>query len=643
MRELWKLNSLIKRYPQLLLGGVVFIFLTNVFAVYAPSLIGEGVNALKDMDSAVLEPLREGAKEEALFSEPIRMDLPPSLRWISSVFAPDAEISLIASKDNALAWMKQLALWQAGLFLLAYLIKGIFLFFTRQTIIVMSRRIEFDLKGKIFDQYQRLDASFYKANDTGDLMNRISEDVSKVRMYLGPAIMYTLNLTMLIFLVVGVMVYIDWQLTLFALLPLPLMSVGIYLVSTRINRQSEAVQRQQSGLSTFVQQHIAGIRVLKSFQREHDATERFTEAADLYKMNALKLVKTEALFMPIIVMLVGLSTILTIYVGGQRVIAGELEIGHVFQFVFYVNLLTWPFASVGWVTSLVQKAEASMKRINAFMEATPVIQSAPSETAYAADKLEEITFDKVSFTYPETGIVAAKDVSFTIKPGQIVAITGRTGSGKSTLAQLAMRIFDPESGEIRINGKSLPEWNLTSFRSLCGYVPQDVFLFSDTIQNNIAFGIEGGDASLDDVKAAALEAHVAHNIEGFQKGYQTLLGERGVNLSGGQKQRISIARAFIRRPQLLILDDCLSAVDTETEETILNSIRKQGKESAVLLVSHRISSIRGADHVLVLDAGQVVESGHPNELVSAGGPYARMVEQQSQQGEDGKEENGEDR
>jgi len=643
MRELWKLNSLIKRYPQLLLGGVVFIFLTNVFAVYAPSLIGEGVNALKDMDSAVLEPLREGAKEEALFSEPIRMDLPPSLRWISSVFAPDAEISLIASKDNALAWMKQLALWQAGLFLLAYLIKGIFLFFTRQTIIVMSRRIEFDLKGKIFDQYQRLDASFYKANDTGDLMNRISEDVSKVRMYLGPAIMYTLNLTMLIFLVVGVMVYIDWQLTLFALLPLPLMSVGIYLVSTRINRQSEAVQRQQSGLSTFVQQHIAGIRVLKSFQREHDATERFTEAADLYKMNALKLVKTEALFMPIIVMLVGLSTILTIYVGGQRVIAGELEIGHVFQFVFYVNLLTWPFASVGWVTSLVQKAEASMKRINAFMEATPVIQSAPSETAYSADKLEEITFDKVSFTYPETGIVAAKDVSFTIKPGQIVAITGRTGSGKSTLAQLAMRIFDPESGEIRINGKSLPEWNLTSFRSLCGYVPQDVFLFSDTIQNNIAFGIEGGDASLDDVKAAALEAHVAHNIEGFQQGYQTLLGERGVNLSGGQKQRISIARAFIRRPQLLILDDCLSAVDTETEETILNSIRKQGKESAVLLVSHRISSIRGADHVLVLDAGQVVESGHPNELASAGGPYARMVEQQSQQGEDGKEENGEDR
>ncbi len=643
MRELWKLNSLIKRYPQLLLGGVVFIFLTNVFAVYAPSLIGEGVNALKDMDSAVLEPLREGAKEEALFSEPIRMDLPPSLRWISSVFAPDAEISLIASKDNALAWMKQLALWQAGLFLLAYLIKGIFLFFTRQTIIVMSRRIEFDLKGKIFDQYQRLDASFYKANDTGDLMNRISEDVSKVRMYLGPAIMYTLNLTMLIFLVVGVMVYIDWQLTLFALLPLPLMSVGIYLVSTRINRQSEAVQRQQSGLSTFVQQHIAGIRVLKSFQREHDATERFTEAADLYKMNALKLVKTEALFMPIIVMLVGLSTILTIYVGGQRVIAGELEIGHVFQFVFYVNLLTWPFASVGWVTSLVQKAEASMKRINAFMEATPVIQSAPSETAYSADKLEEITFDKVSFTYPETGIAAAKDVSFTIKPGQIVAITGRTGSGKSTLAQLAMRIFDPESGEIRINGKSLPEWNLTSFRSLCGYVPQDVFLFSDTIQNNIAFGIEGGDASLDDVKAAALEAHVAHNIEGFQKGYQTLLGERGVNLSGGQKQRISIARAFIRRPQLLILDDCLSAVDTETEETILNSIRKQGKESAVLLVSHRISSIRGADHVLVLDAGQVVESGHPNELASAGGPYARMVEQQSQQGEDGKEENGEDR
>ena len=461
-------------------------------------------------------------------------------------------------------------------------------------------------------------------------MNRISEDVSKVRMYLGPAIMYTLNLTMLIFLVVSVMVYIDWQLTLFALLPLPLMSVGIYLVSTRINRQSEAVQQQQSGLSTFVQQHIAGIRVLKSFQRERDATDRFTEAADLYKKNALNLVKTEALFMPIIVMLVGLSTILTIYIGGQRVIAGELEIGHVFQFVFYVNLLTWPFASVGWVTSLVQKAEASMKRINAFMEATPMIQSAPDATACSEEKLNQITFDKVTFSYPETGIIAAKDVSFSIEPGQIVAVTGRTGSGKSTLAQLAMRIFDPESGEIRVNGKPLTQWNLASFRSLCGYVPQDVFLFSDTIQNNIAFGIEQGDASLDEVKIAARDAHVAHNIEGFKAGYDTLLGERGVNLSGGQKQRISIARAFIRRPQLLILDDCLSAVDTETEETILNSIRRRGNESAVLLVSHRISSIRGADHVLVLDGGRVVESGHPDELASSGGLYSRMVEQQGQ-------------
>lgn len=630
MRELLKLNPYFKKYPLLLLGGVIFIFFTNVFAVFAPALIGEGVNALRDADEIFLDPLRSGMAEADVFEAAPEISYPGTLSklqlWSGELLEAPKKAD---SKQDVLNWMGRIAALQALLFLFAYLIKGTFLFFTRQTIIVMSRRIEFDLKGKIFDQYQRLDAAFYRANDTGDLMNRISEDVSKVRMYLGPAIMYTINLAMLIILVVSVMVYIDWKLTLFALLPLPLMSLAIYFVSTRINVQSEAVQKKQSGLSTFVQQHIAGIRVLKSFQREKDASQRFAGIADDYKNSVLRLVKTEALFMPIIVLLVGLSTILTVYVGGLRVISGELEVGHIFQFVFYVNLLTWPFASVGWVTSLVQKAEASMRRINAFMEAEPAIQ-APDELAKGFDPApnEGLKFDRVSFTYPETGIEAVKNLSFQLIPGKILAVTGRTGSGKSTVAQLAMRIFDPHEGQIVFDGIPLQHWPLNDFRSETGYVPQDVFLFSDTIQRNIAFGLPEEDSMMREVQGAAEQAHVAHNIEGFEQKYETLLGERGVNLSGGQKQRISIARALIRKPKLLILDDCLSAVDTETEEAILQSIRNQGESTAVLMVSHRISSIRGADHVVVLDQGKLIEEGTPEALAQANGVYARMVQQQ---------------
>lgn len=630
MRELLKLNPYFKKYPLLLLGGVIFIFFTNVFAVFAPALIGEGVNALREADEIFLDPLRSGMAEADVFEAAPEISYPGTLSKLQSWSGELLEAPKKAdSKQDVLNWMGRIAALQALLFLLAYLIKGTFLFFTRQTIIVMSRRIEFDLKGKIFDQYQRLDAAFYRANDTGDLMNRISEDVSKVRMYLGPAIMYTINLAMLIILVVSVMVYIDWKLTLFALLPLPLMSLAIYFVSTRINVQSEAVQKKQSGLSTFVQQHIAGIRVLKSFQREKDASQRFAGIADDYKNSVLRLVKTEALFMPIIVLLVGLSTILTVYVGGLRVISGELEVGHIFQFVFYVNLLTWPFASVGWVTSLVQKAEASMRRINAFMEAEPAIQ-APDELAKGLESAanEGLTFDRVSFTYPETGIEAVKNLSFQLIPGKILAVTGRTGSGKSTVAQLAMRIFDPHEGQIAFDGIPLQQWPLNEFRSETGYVPQDVFLFSDTIQRNIAFGLPEEDSMMREVQSAAEQAHVAHNIEAFEQKYDTLLGERGVNLSGGQKQRISIARALIRKPKLLILDDCLSAVDTETEEAILQSIRNQGDSTAVLMVSHRISSIRGADHVVVLDQGKLIEEGTPEALAQANGVYARMVQQQ---------------
>lgn len=641
MRELLKLNPYFWKYRRLLIGGFAFIVLTNIFAVYAPALIGEGVNAMREADEAFLLPLREGVSEAEVFGEGQASQWPRSIQWIRNLLGLEADPgSNIQSKQDVFQWIAAIAFFQAALFMLAYFIKGIFLFFTRQTIIVMSRKIEYDLKATIFDQYQRLDASFYKANDTGDLMNRISEDVSKVRMYLGPAVMYTLNLAVLIFLVVGVMLYIDVQLTLFALLPLPFMSIAIYRVSKRINRQSEAVQSRQSGLSTFVQQHIAGIRILQSFHREDDASERFTHQAEDYKQHVLKLVKTEALFMPIIVLLVGLSTILTIYVGGRRVIAGELELGHIFQFVFYVNLLTWPFASVGWVTSLVQKAEASMLRINAFMEAEPTIVSPPVSTSVGGSELNqgsasanssvrEFAFRNVSFTYPETGIEALKNINFEVKPGEILAITGRTGSGKSTAAQLAMRIFDPSSGEIELNGTALHAWQLDAFRHITGYVPQEVFLFSDTIENNIAFGMDLSEASKEAIEEAAVEAHVAHNIEGFEAGYSTMLGERGVNLSGGQKQRISIARALIRKPQLLVLDDCLSAVDTETEDFILKSIRRACKESAVILVSHRVSCIRGADRVVVLDKGRMAEYGSPEELLKANGLYATMVQQQA--------------
>lgn len=658
MHALWTLNPLIWKYKWHLLGGILFIILTNLFAVYAPALIGEGVNALGDAERVWLAPLRNETPEEQVFApdQPV-----PALPDLMARLLPEASATDVHSREDVYRWMGWVAGFQALLYVVAFLIKGVFLFFTRQTIIILSRHVEFDLKARIFDHYQRLDAAFYKAHDTGDLMNRISEDVSKVRMYLGPALMYAFNLFILILLVVGVMLYIDVQLTLFALLPLPLMSWAIYRVSRTIHTQSERVQEEQSGLSSFVQQHIAGIRILKAFGQEGAADDRFHTASERYKFRALDLVRTEALFGPIIVLLVGLSTILTIYVGGRRVIAGDLELGHIFQFVFYVNLLTWPFASVGWVTSLVQKAEASMVRINDFLLAQPSVQSgsvltapaaapgapsavsapvaaAPAASADAAPPL--LAFENVRFRYPDTGIEAVRDLSFTLYPGATLAITGPTGSGKSTVAQLAMRLFDPDSGTIRWRGVPLPEWDLHAFRSATGYVAQDVFLFSDTIGANIAFGLDSDPAQVphETLVQAARDAHVAHNIEQFPQAYDTLLGERGVNLSGGQKQRIAIARALARDPQLLVLDDCLSAVDTETEDHILRALERRmqvppatppppSDAPAILIVSHRVSSLRNADFVLVLEDGALVESGTPEALLAQKGVYWAMAEE----------------
>ena len=603
--------------------GFLFVFLTNAFSVFAPVVIGEGINALQDAYTRFLQPLSEGTDPEVVFDGTSVM-LPETLTALANWIGRSADaFGPMATKADVIAAISSIAALQALLYMVAYLLKGVFSFMTRQTIIVMSRFIEYDLKASIYEQYQRLPLAFYKQNATGVLLNRISEDVSKVRMYLGPAVMYGLTLVTMMFLTVGVMLRIDPVLTLWSLAPLPFMSLGVYKVSARIHQKSDAVQKQQSVLSSMVQQAYSGIRVLVSHRREGRAEQRFASEADQYKMRTLDLVKVDALFMPIIVMLVGLSTILTIYVGGLRVLSGDLELGHIFQFVFYVNLLTWPFASVGWVTSLVQKAAASQARINAFLEVEPEISDGQIATKEISGRIQ---FKGVSLTYPDSGIVALKEVDFTLEPGQTLAVIGRTGSGKSTLAQMVARLYDPSEGSIEIDGTPLPELSLSALRSAIGYVPQDVFLFSDSIRANIAFGVDNA-AQLDVVQAAK-DADVHNNIIGFASGYDTLLGERGVNLSGGQKQRISIARAILRKPRILIFDDCLSAVDSETEATILGNLRRIMKDRTSILVSHRVSTVKSADLILVIDEGQIVERGNHDTLVAAGGLYADLHQRQ---------------
>ena len=629
MGALAALNPYFWKYRGRLLLGFVFVFLTNAFAVFAPVVIGEGVNALQEAYTRFLLPLSEGVPPSEVFRDAV-LSLPPTLSAMAAWFSLDlVGIQAPSTREDVIHAVGIIAGLQAILYLTAYLLKGLFSFMTRQTIIVMSRFIEYDLKAAIYDQYQRLPLSFYKVNATGDLMNRISEDVSKVRMYLGPAVMYGLTLVTMMVLTVGVMVRIDPTLTLWSLAPLPFMSVAVYFVSARIHQKSDAVQSQQSLLSAMVQQAYAGIRVLVAHRREARAEARFAKEADLYKTRTLDLVKVDALFMPIIVMLVGLSTILTIYVGGLRVLDGELELGHIFQFVFYVNLLTWPFASIGWVTSLIQKASASQARINAFLDVLPDIAS-PDSAQEVGDIQGRISFQGVGLTYPDSGIRALDDISFELEPGQTLAVIGRTGSGKSTLAQMVARLYDPTDGDVQLDGTSLRDFPLKNLRASIGYVPQDVFLFSDSIRGNIAFGVD--DATMAEIEQAAKDADVHDNIAGFPEGYETLLGERGVNLSGGQKQRISIARAILKRPRILIFDDCLSAVDTETEANILGNLKRIMEGRTSLIVSHRVSTVRSADLILVLDQGQIVERGTHDELIALDGEYAELHQRQ-QRGE----------
>jgi len=513
-----------------------------------------------------------------------------------------------------------LALKIGGIYVLLSIASGVFLFLTRQTIIIMSRLIEFDLKNEIYAQYQRLDYSFYKKNATGDLMNRISEDVSQVRMYLGPGIMYTINLIALFFLVIYQMVNVNPLLTLFVLIPLPIMSFLIYKVSSKMNTLSTEVQREQSLLSTIAQETFAGIRVVKAYSREKETHEKFNASSLDYKKKNMRLVLVNSLFMPTIVFLIGVSTILAIYVGGLYYFEAQISIGGILAFILFVNKLTWPFASLGWVTSINQRAAASQKRINEFLQIQPEIVNTNHE-AYTLKG--DIQFNNVSYTYPNSGIEALKNVSFTIKEGETFAIIGKTGSGKSTLVNMLMRQFDPTSGQITINNEDLRTINLEDYRNQSGVVPQEVFLFSETIAENIRFG-KNDELNHEEIVEAARKAHVLNNIEAFPDKFETILGERGVNLSGGQKQRISIARALIRHPKLLVLDDCLSAVDTETEEIILSNLKADSDKRTTVIVSHRISSIRNATKIIVLDHGTVIEQGSHEELMALNKAYSEM-------------------
>ncbi len=532
----------------------------------------------------------------------------------------------IESNDpSAYLW---LALELGGIYMGFSLLKGFFLFLMRQTIIVMSRYIEFDLKKEIYDQYQALDQSFYKQNATGDLMNRISEDVGLVRMYTGPGIMYTINLAVSFILIVGKMMTISPSLTIYVLLPLPIMSILIYKVSSTMNKMSLEVQKEQSFLSTLAQESFAGIRIIKAYQREEQTSQKVSESAERYKKQSMRLVLVNAFFSPTIIFLIGLSSMIAIYYGGLLTFEKKMTIGGIVAFIMYVTNLTWPFASLGWISSIIQRAAASQQRINEFLQRQPIIKN---ETDLSCPLDNGIQFENVSFTYPNSTAVVLENVSFSVQKGETLAIIGSTGSGKSSICTLLARHFDPSSGQISIDNRALPAYSLTDYRRQIAVVPQDVFLFSDSIANNLKFGVEEAALSQTDLEIACKKAHVLHNIQDFQEGFETILGERGVNLSGGQKQRISIARALLRKPRLLILDDCLSAVDTETEEIILEELQKDAQERATIIVSHRISSIRNATKIIVLDHGKIIESGTHESLLAQKSAYYEMYQFQLEQ------------
>lgn len=509
--------------------------------------------------------------------------------------------------------------------LLAALLKGVFMFLMRQTLVVMSRFIEYDLKNEIYDHYQNLSLSFFKRNNTGDLMARITEDVSKVRMYVGPAVLYAINLTVLFSLVIYNMIQVSPTLSAYVLMPLPILSFIIYHVSRMINIRSEKVQRQLSELSTFVQEGFSGIRVLKAYAKEDQWGKAFEKETENYKETSLELVQIQAVFFPTMLILIGLSTVLTVYIGGKQAMAGTITTGNIAEFIIYINMLTWPVAAIGWITSIIQRAAASQTRINEFLNTEPEIVNNSHEYLKVNGG---ITFKDVEFVYPDSGIKALDGVSFDVKSGESLAILGRTGSGKSTIASLITRTYDISGGSLLLDGKPIDNLNLDAIRSSIGYVPQDVFLFSDSISNNISFGIDSDENLEKRVHTAAKQADIFDSIIDFPFGFDTKVGERGITLSGGQKQRISIARAIIRDPQILIFDDCLSAVDTETEEKILAHLKDLMHGKTTVIISHRVSSVKHADQIIVLDKGAIIERGTHEDLLKLDAAYASLYQKQ---------------
>ncbi|MFT6055648.1 MAG: ATP-binding cassette subfamily B protein [Candidatus Endobugula sp.] len=590
MKELRHLNKYLYKYKHLLILGIVYLVASNYFAIWPAKVVRYAIDYVTE--SFALYNAFEGGK-------------------LSTALFDNLEIGVL--------------ILGAAIIVMA-LLRGFFLFLVRQTIIVMSRKIEYDLKNEIYVQYQNLPLSFYRKNNTGDLMNRISEDVSRVRMYLGPGIMYGINLLVLFPMVIYEMLKVNAELTFYALLPLPLLSVSIYFVNNVINKRSEEIQQSLSSMSTFLQEAFSGIRVIKAFVREKDSLNNFNKESENYKFKSLQLVFVNALFFPLIMGLIGLSVILTIYIGGNKVINGQITYGNIAEFVIYVNMLTWPVTALGWITSIIQMAAASQKRINEFLKEKNNIVS---EENLALELKGDIHFKNVSFTYADSGIKALKNVSFEVKAGETIAIIGTTGSGKTTIANLIGRMFDATSGEIEIDARGIKTYNLAKLRSQTGFVPQDVFLFSDSIASNIAFGADG--ISREDIIQAAKDADLYDNILEFPKGFETMLGERGITLSGGQKQRASIARAIVRNPKILILDDSLSAVDTKTENTILNSLAKIMEGRTSVIISHRVSSAKLADKIIVLDDGEIIEQGTNESLMAKKGVYAALYDKQLQQ------------
>ena len=578
MKALKYINKYFLKYKWRLLIGILITILSKLLALKVPQIVGDSLNIVENYQNGKITDIK--AVEDELL----------------------VNVLLII-----------------GVAVLA----GFFTFLMRQTIIVTSRLIEFDLKNEIYQQYQRLSLNFYKKNRTGDLMNRISEDVSKVRMYVGPAVMYSMNMIVLIFVGFTQMINIDVKLTMYTLLPFPILSISIFTLSKVIHKRSSIVQEYLSKLTTFNQEFFSGISVVKSYGIENSIIKDFDEIADKSKEKNIHLQEANALFFPLMVLLIGLSNIIVIYIGGQQYINDEIQIGTIIEFMLYVNILTWPVAVVGWVTSMIQQAEASQVRINEFLNQVPEIQNYNTAPTLLKGK---VNFKDVTFTYDDTNITALKNITFSAEVGETVAFLGKTGSGKSTIIELIARLYETKQGTISLDDQPIETTNLNDIRNQIGFVPQDPFLFSESIGNNIKFGKEK--ATKEEIIQAAKNAVVHENIIEFPNGYQTILGERGVTLSGGQKQRVSIARAIIKNPKILIFDDCLSAVDTETEERILTNLEQVSKNKTTFIISHRVSSAKNADKIIILDAGEIIQQGTHNQLITTKGYYKDLYEQQ---------------